>query len=130
MSYYSNPFIPRNTQKQREFLQNTIDQLLAERRKSRGGWSPVTADDLRNLRNIIDCLIAMKWEQDPDGDHPVDVDITDLTQYRRPFWLPIPHAKFEATSDEQKDMLRRTQANLDLAVDMSRRATEVIIHGE
>ena len=69
-----------------------IDAFLKERKKSDGGYAPVTDDEMGQLRTIIDGLIALKYEEDPDGDHPVDVILTDRTRFERPMHLPVRYA--------------------------------------
>ena len=69
-----------------------IDRFLAQRKESTGGYAPVEPEEVQALQDIIHRLIALKYEQDPDGDLPLEATVTDRTRYERPLHLPVPYA--------------------------------------
>jgi hypothetical protein len=75
----------------KDTLFKRIDAFLAEKKKSNGGYAPVTDQEMQQLRDIFDRLVALKYEQDPDGDLPVDAILVDRTRFEKPLYLPIRH---------------------------------------
>jgi hypothetical protein len=72
-------------------LQHKIEVFLKQRKESSGGYAPVDEGEVEALLGIVYDLIEAKYEDDPDGDAPLSVHITDRTRYQKPFILPIPH---------------------------------------
>jgi len=79
------------TARQRKTLDRLIDRFLAEKRKSDGGYAPVTEQDWSQLNEIIDTLVMLKWSPDPDGDWPIDWKLIDRTQYEPMHYHPVPY---------------------------------------
>jgi len=70
-----------------------ITAFLAQgKTPSDGGFAAVTTDELEELNGIIGDLIAAKYAVDPDGDLPVEFQLTDRTRYERPFNVVIPYS--------------------------------------
>ena len=63
-------------------LTDQIDKFLNEKRQSNGGWAEVKDGDLSQLSGIIDELITAKFEEDPDGDLPVNYRLCDRNKVR------------------------------------------------
>lgn len=61
----------------KEQLLDAIENFLAEGRESDGGLAKVTEDDMMLLDQIIDGLIRLKCEADPDGDFPIEYALID-----------------------------------------------------
>ena len=66
-------------------LQNRIESFLSEKRKSSGGWAEITDGDVAALSVIIDQLIKLKCEPDPDGDYPINFALVNRRVGRWPF---------------------------------------------
>lgn len=98
-----------------KILEQKIDKFLSEKRLSHGGYSEVTKDDMVQLRNIIDDLLEIKWQRDPDGDLPVEFTVMDKTTYRIPDYWPIRHYRSDNTDKELFESLRIAGYNLSLA---------------
>src|SRR5690606_27671868 len=67
-----------------------IDAFLAQRSESDGGYAPVADGDTEALYDIVGQLIELKYENDPDGDRPVQAYLVDLTRFERPMLLQVP----------------------------------------
>lgn len=81
-------------------LTELLQEFLKERRESdRGGYAPVTKEDLEQLHEIIGKLIEFKWEADCDGDRPVEWHLTDRTKYQRDRYVAVPHAHLGMAED-------------------------------
>ena len=82
-------------------LLNQIEKFLSERKKSAGGWAPVSNDEIKQLYNIINLLIEEKYEEDVDGDLPVEVEVINRHLYQRMDFRPVPYRhKIETEDDE------------------------------
>lgn len=79
------------TKHELKVLNNLIADFLAERRKSDGGFAPVTEQDLNQLCSIMEKLTGMKWGRDADGDLPIDWEIIDRTRFERMHFQPVPY---------------------------------------
>ena len=99
----------------RSALDKLIDKFLAERRKSDGGWAPVTERDLGQLYIIVEKIIGMKWGQDPDGDLPIEWKIIDRTRFERLHYFPVPYEHKMKSDSELADRLSTVMTNADLA---------------
>lgn len=110
-------------------LRTKIETFLAEKSASQGGYAPVGEKDLEALAEILNQLVAEKYEQDPDGDLPVAFDLLDRTRYQRSYYAPVPHMRDEDHGDLRKAYqgLRSALANLATAqreVDQAMRVLE------
>jgi hypothetical protein len=102
-------------------LVDMIEEFLSEKRISEGGYAEVKSNDIPQLRDIIDELITIKWERDPDGDLPVSFNVVDKTRYYMPPFdcykhHPI-HSDDEWSMDDKNKMLRILNMNLQIAAD-------------
>lgn len=57
-----------------------------------GGHAEVTDDQLDDLREIVQLLIAARWERNSDGDRPVGFRIVDRTKYESSHFVDMPHS--------------------------------------
>lgn len=63
-------------------LYERIDQFLEHHRTSDGGWASVEDGDERELGMIIDQLLWYKYDEDADGDLPINFMIVDRNKER------------------------------------------------
>lgn len=75
----------------RATLNKRIDAFLKDQKKSTGGYAPVDPTEIDALHVILNELLALKYQKDPDGDLPVRASLTDLTRYQAPYFPSIPH---------------------------------------
>ncbi|KWT98056.1 MULTISPECIES: hypothetical protein [unclassified Variovorax] len=73
-------------------LLRRIDAFLKTKKKSDGGFAPVDPKEMEDLYAIVRGLIEVKYEEDPDGDVPVEVILTDRTRFERPLHFPVQYA--------------------------------------
>lgn len=83
-------------------LRRKIEAFLQEKKRSAGGYAPVTEAETTALHAIIEALIAAKYEPDPDRDYPLEWEIVDRTRFRRSHFmaLPYPHKHDQPHSPE------------------------------
>jgi hypothetical protein len=67
----------------RGYLNNLLDAFLADRSKSRGGYAPVDQHDGQKLADIFRLILELKYDRDPDGALPIELDIVDRTRFQR-----------------------------------------------
>ena len=77
-----------------------VGKFLEHRSESDGGWAPVGDNDIDDLRAIVDMLIQAKYEQDPDGDIPIDIKILDRTKYESSYYFPILYSHRDYDDEE------------------------------
>lgn len=83
-----------------EDLLQLLNKFLAIQSESHGGWAPVGEDDVSNLDTIIYEIIKTKYEEDPDGDLPINFIITDRTKYEPFNYLNVEYAhKLKTVND-------------------------------
>lgn len=99
----------------RSKINRLLDEFLAERRESEGGWAPVTQDDFLQLKAILRTIIEFKWGADPDGDRPINFLIVDRTKYRPIQYFPVPYDHYEASKKETYEAMNTLLSNLDMA---------------
>lgn len=100
--------------RERKVLSNLINKFLAERRKSDGGYAPVTETDLEQLHAIINRLITLKWGPDPDGDWPINWHIIDRTRFEPMHYAPVPYEHM-ATGEAALERLNTVLLNANIA---------------
>lgn len=100
----------------KQALTTAIDNFLAERRESDGGWAEVRPEDLNQLSDIIQMLVEEKFEPDPDDDHPVGWKLVDRTKTRMPYFQPVPYNHGVETVEEFIANLKPAFDNLEIAV--------------
>lgn len=114
-------------------LNQKIEDFLATRSKSDGGFAPVGEKDIELLGGILHGLIKAKYQKDPDGDLPVSFQLVDRTRYQGSYFSPVPHLPHG--HDECVDMeallrvLRISNGNLATAQDQVNRAMRAIEFG-
>jgi len=105
-------------------LHALIDKFLKERKKSTGGYAPVSQEEIDTLCNIVQSLIELKYQPDPDGDVPVEFTIVDRTQYERLGYGPIPYIDKANTEKEQLLAVELAHMNMDIANEAFRRTMQ------
>lgn len=106
-----------------EFLRN--GKVLSEH----GDWAPVTKDDLRELSNIINALIRLKWEPTTDGDLPVEATLVARDKHERMKYQPLPYQFVAGTNVSPDEYLAIATTNLMVATDDITRAHNYISYG-
>ena len=89
-----------------------ITTFLAEERKSEGSWAPVTDEDMDGLHDIIERLIELKFEEDCDGDHPVEWKLINRTTHHRMHYRPLRYDHH--IEDHEMTPRERIDAELNL----------------
>lgn len=92
-------------------LDNLIDRFLEDHRESRGGWAKVTPTDVGLLAEIVQWLIELKCDPDPDGDYPIEFRIINRRIYEGLRFHAVPYEH----KAEQRERLRILAANLNMA---------------
>jgi hypothetical protein len=64
----------------RDEFDTKVNAFLESRNLSAGGWAPCSQQDLDQLSELINGLISLKFEADPDGDVPVQFRLINRTQ--------------------------------------------------
>lgn len=68
-----------------------IHEFLKEHRQSTGGWAEIEDEDVSDLCHIIQDLIKLKCDEDPDGDYPIEFDLVNRLKGRFPHFHSIPY---------------------------------------
>lgn len=102
----------------KQTLLRDIETFLSERKEAKGsGWPEVKLEEERQLNAIIHALICLKWEEDVDGDLPIEWETVDRTKYYHPFLhyckSEYPHKK--KTLGDYISLLTHAQMNLSTA---------------
>jgi hypothetical protein len=100
----------------------TIGKFLAEPRRSDGGYAEVTEQDVATLSELLDELLAAKFEPDPDGDMPIRVRITDLTRYQPLRYLAVPRTRPTDTWKEIERRIHGCMCNMAIANEETQQA--------
>lgn len=103
------------SKRDRTALAKSIDEFLTERRKSDGGYAPVTELDFNQLCTIIDRIVKMKWSKDPDGDLPIEVEVIDRTRFEPMHYAPVPYEHEVKNALEQGQRLSIVLMNSQIA---------------
>lgn len=100
-------------------LLQQLERFLKERRRSEGGYAQITHQDMNDLYAIIRTIIKEKCEADPDGDYPIDVQLTDRTRFRPLHFMPVPYIRpsVDCDTEELDDILDKHFYNLSVAMD-------------
>lgn len=99
----------------RDILLERIHSWLDQERQSTGGWAEITDDDISELWHIIDELIHLKCQKDPDGDVPIEFTLVDRTKYERMHFHAVPYDREVGTEQERFDVVRGHWANASIA---------------
>lgn len=105
--------ISDSTRLRRAIIDCALSDLLSERRESRGGYAPITRQDMRDFARLIHHVIEAKWERDPDGDLPIEVVIVNRNTHYRMYYQRVPYAH-----EEDADLMlifRRLRTNVSIA---------------
>lgn len=102
-------------------MSNRVNDLVSTfLRQQRGilddGWAEVTDDDLLLLNGIITQLLVEKFQEDADGDLPVEFSIINRRTHKKMHYLPVPYT-YPATVKELMQRLGITATNLQIATD-------------
>jgi hypothetical protein len=101
--------------KMKKNLKDLINSFLSEPRKSSGGYAPVTEADMHDLHNIIGQLINEKWEDDPDGDSPIDYKLIDRTKYEPDHFYTLPYVN--GPNSDLENYLDLALTNMKIAIE-------------
>lgn len=103
---YIIPTFERSVERLREFV--------SARSESNGGYAPVGKDDLNTIGDILNDLLHLKYEMDPDGDIPVVLRLRDRTKMEGNHFQDLPHLDSDTAPVE--DLLHYfSMAELNLA---------------
>ena len=72
-------------------LSSLIRCYLNERRESHGGYAEIEPQDITNLGYIVQKIVELKCEKDPDGDLPIEFVIVDRTKERKFHPVTVPY---------------------------------------
>lgn len=106
-------------------IHNLVDEFLRVRRNSDGGWAQVTSTDLLFLNGIITQLLVEKFQEDSDGDLPVEFNIINRNTHQKVHYLPVPYTH-PATVKEMMRRLSITQTNIQIAVNDLRASVQAL----
>jgi hypothetical protein len=97
-------------------LDGLIDRFLEDHRESDGGYAKVTTEDIRELHEIVQWLIELKCDTDPDGDLPIEFEIVNRRTHERMHYGQVPYRDGETgESIPFLEMMRILQMNLNIA---------------
>ena len=100
----------------REDLFEAIDSFLGRRRLSDGGYAPVLPVDLDELDSILKLLISLKWQEDPDGDVPIEFVIVNRHRFQRRGYLNLPYVHKVIPDGEFEGYTEAVIFNLEIAM--------------
>jgi hypothetical protein len=106
-----------------KLIERIADFINDKRKSERGGWAEVREKDMTELDEILDGIISSKWEQDADGDLPINCKLIDRTKFEPDHFFVLPyldHNSYREKSwpEQQKAMLEYIDlagANIDIA---------------
>jgi hypothetical protein len=101
----------------REHLHARMSSWLNNVRMSTGGWAEITEDDVDELWYLVDGLIHLKCDSDPDGDVPIDFLLVDRTKNERMCFRPVPYGNDEDTEEERFHIIEKNWFNAHHAID-------------
>ena len=115
-------------------IHKLIDAFLTKKVKCKGtGWAPVTEEEMLQLVDILDRLVASKYQKDTDGDLPIEFVLIDRNTCGRMDFrtMPYPPKAKEADYTAQDIYLEAlrfeiAQYNLDLATGYLREAIQPV----
>ncbi len=101
-------------------LDGLIDRFLEDHRESEGGYAKITSEDISLLREIVQWLIELKCDSDPDGDLPIEFEVVNRRTHERMYYGQVPYRESYDPEDEQEripfmEMVRVLQMNLNIA---------------
>jgi hypothetical protein len=94
-------------------INEKICEFVKDYKKSDGGYAPVDQNELAELYEIIDMIIKMKYQPDPDGDLPLRCTIQDRTRFMKiPF---TEYIEYESSLERASALLRLSNWASNLA---------------
>jgi len=94
-------------------MDKCIQKFLRNRRESNGGWAKITEQDVMDLRDIINLLIDLKCEKDPDGDLPIEYILINRRKEYLPHFYCIQYD--DDTLDQLFAVMEKKYFNLFIA---------------
>lgn len=93
-----------------------VTEFIAVRKESKGGYAPVETDEVRQLAEIMKSLIELKYEEDPDGDMPIEFRIVDRTRFESHIFDTVPYDSWcmKDTFDEDSEDVDKQKKEHDL----------------
>lgn len=95
-----------------------VGEFLETRSRSGGGFAPVGESDIQSLSDIIEHILEIKYERDPDGDLPVELTLVDRTRCKRLHAMAVPYLwslDRQPTAKELRGVITTVALNLSLA---------------
>ena len=97
-------------------LEDAINRFLEEKRKSdHGEYAEVTLEDIQNFQRVIDLLMAAKWDEDADGDYPIEVHLVNRHTHQHSHYINVPYLHKCKTQADFDGYIRCVMANASLA---------------
>lgn len=91
-------------------LIESLSDWLHERNRikvdDRGNWGEIKQQTLFNLYTFFNEIITLKFEEDSDGDSPLDLHIIDRTKCEPSFFQAIPYTHDRETYEEDPEKLK------------------------
>jgi hypothetical protein len=105
----------------KERLLSKISSFLEVREVNEtSSHTPVEDSEIKELYDIFYDIVMQKYDQDCDGDLPVQVRIIDKTKYSSNNFFPVPHLSTEASLPEIQEYLRYASTNVSMAQEQIR----------
>ncbi len=92
----------------RESLFSLITDWLDGYRDSDGGYAKITREDVTELYHIVDRLVKLKCQADPDGDRPIDFRLTNLNQCWPNRFRDVPYDHKSPDNEVLQTLLNNT----------------------
>lgn len=105
-----------------------LEAFLATRSRGDGGWAPVSERDLEDLYGIMNLVLETKYEQDVDGDLPVQYQLVDRTRCEPMHFMPVPYSHNAETEEQIMSNLDTHLVNLEIATSAVRNASHLRRH--
>jgi len=85
-------------------LQKALADFVSVQSQSDGGYATVDSTDIGDMYDIIYTMIRLKYEQDPDGDYPIDVRLANRTKER---FVSVPSIPYGHDVESPEELLKR-----------------------
>lgn len=82
-----------------------------------GGWPVVTEADMKEMNELVQKLIELRFDEDCDGDLPVRFQIIDRTRYEAMHYYPLKHEHQAESMEDFMRIMHMAQMNLSIAHD-------------
>jgi hypothetical protein len=100
-----------------------LREFVSARSESKGGYAPVDKEDLNTIGDILNDLLHLKYEMDPDGDISVVLRLRDCTKTEGNHFQDLQH--LDADTAPVEDLLHyfsMAELNLSIAHEQVKRA--------